>query len=245
MNLHNMLHTSGRVLNQLWHDPRTLALLFVVPSMLLAIMRSVFEGSPSVFTMIAPMLLGIFPMVMMFLITSIVTLRERKSGTLDRLMTTPLSKFEFVFGYALAFLALAFCQAVITTFVMLGPLGVTVSGGFVATIVAAIASGFLGTSLGLFLSAFATSEFQAIQFMPAFIFPQLLTCGLFVPRALMAEPLQVFADVMPLTYSVDAMLQVTRNTTWTSDLTKDLIIVVCFGFAALILGSLTIRRVEE
>lgn len=241
----NVFATSTRVISQLIHDPRTLALLFIVPSMLLVIMKNVFSGQAMLFNSVAPMLLGIFPMVMMFLITSIVTLRERKSGTLDRLMTTPISKFEFIFGYALAFMFVALIQAVITSIFMVTVLDVTVAAGIVPTIIAAVASALLGTSLGLFLSAFATSEFQAIQFMPAFIFPQLLTCGLFAPRELMAKPLQYFADVMPLTYSVDAMQQVTNNATWTTSLTKDLVIVGLCAAAALVLGSLTIKQFDN
>ncbi len=237
--------TASRVLRQLSHDPRTVALLFVVPPVLLTIMKYVFEGEPQVFNGIAPMLLGIFPMVMMFLITSIVTLRERTTGTLDRLMTMPMTKLDFIFGYALAFSFLGLCQAFISGGVMLGLLNVTVLGGAIPTIIAVVFAAFLGTSLGLFLSAFATSEFQAIQFMPAFIFPQLLTCGLFIARDQMAKPLQWFADVMPLTYSVDAMKQVTLHASWTNELTRDLIIVASFGIAALVLGSVTIRRQEK
>ncbi len=244
MSLSRILATSLRVLRQLSHDPRTVALLFVVPPVLLTIMKYVFQGEPQVFNNIAPMLLGIFPMVMMFLITSVVTLRERTTGTLDRLMTMPISKLDFIVGYAIAFSFLGFCQALISGGVMLGLLNVTVFGGAVPTILAVVFSAFLGTSLGLFLSAFATSEFQAIQFMPAFIFPQLLTCGLFIARNQMAKPLQWFANVMPLTYSVDAMKKVTSNSSWTQGLTKDLVIVALFGVAALILGSITIRRQE-
>jgi ABC-2 type transport system permease protein len=236
--------TSKRVLKQLGHDKRTVVLLFVVPPVLITIMKYVFEGQPATFQHIAPMLLGIFPMVMMFLITSIVTLRERTTGTLDRLMTMPISKQDFIFGYAIAFSFLGLIQASIAASVMLGVLNVTVLGGVVATIIAAVFAAFLGTSLGLFLSAFATSEFQAIQFMPAFIFPQLLVCGLFVARDQMAVPLQWFANVMPLTYSVDALKQVTAHATWTSELTKDLAIVAAFAVVALIAGSLTIRRQE-
>jgi ABC-2 type transport system permease protein len=236
--------TASRVLRQLGHDPRTVALLFVVPPVLLTILKYVFQGEPQVFNSIAPMLLGIFPMIMMFLITSIVTLRERTTGTLDRLMTMPMTKLDFLFGYAVAFSFLGFCQALISGGVMLGLLHVTVLGGAIPTIIAVVFASFLGTSLGLFLSAFATSEFQAIQFMPAFIMPQLLVCGLFIAREQMAKPLQWFSDVMPLTYSVDAMKQVTMHVSWTHQLSRDLIIVAAFGIAALILGSITIRRQE-
>lgn len=241
MNSIKILSTSKRVLSQLRHDPRTIALIFVVPPVLLTVLKYVFQNQ-HVFDHIAPMLLGIFPMIMMFLITSIVTLRERRSGTLDRLMTMPISKLDFIVGYALAFCLLGLLQALIAGGVMLGLLVVTVQAGAIPTMIAAVLAAFLGTAMGLFTSAFATSEFQAIQFLPAFIFPQLLTCGLFVSRIDMAKILQWFANVMPLTYSVDAMKQVTIYSNWTGTFTRDLIVVACFAIMALILGSVTIRR---
>lgn len=237
--------TAGRVLAQLRHDHRTLALLFVVPPLLITLLKYVFEGQPGQFDALAPQLLGIFPMVLMFLITSIATLRERKSGTLERLMSMPVSKLDFMLGYALAFLLLALIQAAIASFVLLGLLNVTVLAGTLPTLIGAVAAAFLGTSLGLLLSAFANSEFQAVQFMPAFLFPQLLTCGLFAARSEMARPLQWFADVMPLTYSVDAMRQIAAHSSWTGELTKDLAIVICLAIIALLLGSSTIRRQQR
>jgi ABC-2 type transport system permease protein len=237
--------TAHRVLNQLRHDRRTLALLFVVPPILITILKYVFQGNSRQFDQIAPMLLGIFPMVMMFLVTSIATLRERTSGTLDRLMTLPMAKADFIMGYALAFSLVALVQALITSSVMLGLLHVTVLGGTLPTLLGAIVAAFLGTSLGLFVSAFASSEFQAVQFMPAFIFPQLLTCGLFVPRDHMARLLQWFADIVPLTYSVDAMKLLATHTNWSGALTRDFTVVVAYALAALILASVTIRRQEK
>jgi ABC-2 type transport system permease protein len=242
MSLRRLLAVARRVLTQLSHDHRTLGLLFVVPPVLITLLKYVFEHQPREFNGLAPMLLGIFPMVMMFLVTSIATLRERTSGTLDRLMTMPIGKADFIFGYALAFTLVATVQAVITALVMLGLLDVTVVGGTIATLVGAILAAILGTALGLFASAFASSEFQAIQFMPAFLFPQLLTCGLFIAREQMARPLQWFADIMPLTYSVDAMKQVTVHTGWTHTHVADLLIVAAFAVAALVLGAITIRR---
>lgn len=245
MSIRKTLATSRRVLTQLLHDPRTLLLLFIVPPVLLTIMKYVFQDKTAVFDNIAPMLLGVFPMTMMFLITSIATLRERSSGTLDRLMTMPVSKLDFILGYAIVFCFLGLLQALVTSAVMFDILGVTVLGGSFPTVIAAVLAASLGTAMGLFLSAFAKSEFQAVQFMPAFIFPQLLTCGLFVAREDMAQPLQWFANIMPLTYSVDAMKQVTMHSDWTSALSGDLTVVACFVVVALILGSVTIRRQER
>jgi ABC-2 type transport system permease protein len=237
------LATSRRVLAQLRHDPRTLGLLFVVPPVLITVLKYVFQND-LVFDHLAPMLLGVFPMVMMFLVTSIATLRERTNGTLERLMTMPMGKVDFILGYAAAFSVVALLQASIATGVMLGLLHVTVLGGTLPTIIGAVLAAFLGTALGLFVSAFAANEFQAVQFMPAFILPQLLVCGLFVARTQMAKLLQWLADIFPLTYSVDAMKQITDHRNWTGALTRDLLVVLAYAIAALLLGSLTIRRQE-
>jgi ABC-2 type transport system permease protein len=245
MNLANIAATVARVAKQLRHDHRTLALLFIVPSVLLVILRYVFQHQSYTFDMLAPMLLGIFPMILMFLITSIATLRERRSGTLDRLLTMPLSKLDFILGYAIAFSLIALLQALITAAVLLGLLQVPVLGGTLPTIIGAVLAALLGTALGLFSSAFAKTEFQAVQFMPAFIFPQLLVCGLFVARDQMALGLQWFADIMPLTYSVDAMQRVATEGAWSSMHIRDLLVVIGFTIAALLLGSISIHRQEK
>ena len=237
------LATARRMLAQLRHDRRTLALIFVVPPVLITLLKYVFQND-LMFDGLAPMLLGIFPMIMMFLVTSIACLRERTNGTLERLMTMPVGKVDFILGYALAFSAVALVQALLAAGVMLGLLQVPVLGGTLPTIIGAVAAAFLGTALGIFVSAFAATEFQAVQFMPAFVFPQLLVCGLFVPRVQMAQLLRWLADAFPLTYSVDAMKQVTAHTGWTGTLTRDFGVVVAYAIAALLLGSLTIRRQE-
>jgi ABC-2 type transport system permease protein len=234
--------TAGRVLMQLRHDPRTLGLVIVVPCLLMTLLRYVFDGEMMVFNAVAPMILGIFPLLMMFLITSIATLRERKTGTLDRLMTMPISKLDFIFGYGLAFALLGLVQASVVCLVTLGFLGVTVLGGTVPVLIAAVLAALLGTSLGLFVSAFATSEFQAVELVMPILMPQILLCGLFAPREHMAKLLQWLADVFPLTYSVDAMKQITTHAGWTGQLTRDLAVVGGCIVLALILGSVTIRR---
>lgn len=242
MSPRNTLATARRILQQLAHDHRTLALILLVPAILITILKYVFDTDSRIFDSIAPMILGIFPLIIMFVVTSIATLRERSGGTLDRLMTSPLSKLDFLLGYALAFALLATLQAIIASAVVLGLLGVSVMGGTLPVLICAVAAALLGTTLGLFMSAFATSEFQAVQFMPAFIFPQLLVCGLFVARDHMATLLQWFADIMPLTYSVDAMKQVSLHASWNGTLTRDLLIVVGCAVVALLLGAATIRR---
>lgn len=238
------LATAKRVLTQLHHDRRTLALILLVPCLLLWLMKYIFQDTPRVFDNIALMMLGIFPLIMMFLVTSIATLRERTSGTLDRLMTQPIAKTDLVFGYALAFALVGLLQASLASFVVVQLLDVTVQGNAWAVLIVAVAAAFLGTALGLFVSAFAASEFQAVQLVMPIMMPQVLLCGLFVARDQMSDILKTISDYLPLTYSVDAMKQVTLYSDWTDDLTKDLLIVFSCGIFALVLGAITIRRRE-
>jgi len=220
-------------------------LIFAVPPLLLWLLKYVFDGESVIFNQFAPTMLGIFPMVMMFLITSIATLRERHSGTLSRLMSLPLSKTSFLVGYALAFSLVAAVQAILTTLVMIYFLGIDISGGTGLAIIAAVVSALLGTAMGLFASAFARTEFQAIQFMPALLFPQILLCGLFVARDQMGDVLYKISDFLPLTYSTDLMKRIAMESSWSGDHTKDLLIILCFIVGFLIIGALTIRRQEK
>jgi ABC-2 type transport system permease protein len=238
------LATTGRVLRQLKHDPRTIALILLVPCLLMWLLSYIFTGQPQVFDRVAPIILGIFPLLMMFLVTSIVTLRERTTGVLDRLMTMPMSKLDLLFGYALAFSLVGLIQAVLVGFVTFSLLDVTIASPFPVLLLAVIAAAFLGTTMGLFISAFATSEFQAVQLVMPILMPQILLCGLFIPINALEKPLQWISYFLPLTYSVDAMQQVAQQANWTTDLTKDLTIIFLFGILFLIVGSLTIRRQE-
>ena len=236
------LATAARVLRQIRHDPRTVALLLIVPALLLVLLRYVFDGRPEVFQSIGAPLCGLFPFIVMFLVTSIAMLRERTTGTLERLMAMPLAKLDLLAGYGLAFGALATAQAVVvcgTGFLLLGlsaPHGAWVVG------LLAIGNALLGMSLGLFLSAFARTEFQAVQFMSAFVFPQLLLCGLFVDRDEMADALHAVSWALPFTYAYDALARVTEPSSLGSGLVLDVAVILLATAGALALGAVTLRR---
>lgn len=233
--------TMLRVLKQLRHDHRTLALILFVPSILLIVLSYVFEQNPQVFDGIAPLILGIIPFTLMFIVTSVAVLRERTSGTLERLLVSPASRLDILFGYAGAFALLAFLQALLASFVILVVFDVPIAGSTASLLTVAVLAGILGMSLGLFFSAFAKNEFQAVQFMPAFVLPQFLTSGLFTPREDMASFIRYFSDVMPITYVVEAMKQIKTNATWTGNLTFDVSVIICFVIVALVLGALSLR----
>jgi ABC-2 type transport system permease protein len=237
----NIVTTAHRLLTQLRHDPRTVAMLLVLPTLLMLLLRFVFN-SEQAFSHAAPAMLGVFPFVIMFMITSITTLRERTSGTLERLMTTPIGKVDLLFGYALAFGIIAVAQVTIATLVSVWWLGLDLIGPLWILLLIAVLDALLGMALGLFVSAFARTEFQAVQFMPLFVLPQVLLCGLFVPRGAMASVLNWVSDVLPLSYAVDALLHVTSSADFTGTLARNLTIIAGCALLALMLGAMTLRR---
>jgi ABC-2 type transport system permease protein len=236
------LATAERVLLQLRHDPRTLAMVVVIPCLLLVLIKYAFTGQAGTFDRIGGPLVGIFPLILMFLISSITMLRERTTGTLERLMTTPLAKLDLLLGYGLAFAVVAAVQAAVVGVFAYLVLGLDTAGSPVLVIMLGIANALLGMSLGLFTSAFARTEFQAVQFLPAFVFPQVLLCGLFIPRDQMAAALEVAADVLPLTYAYDALDRVTTAGSLGSRGAVDVAVILGATLLALLLGSLTLRR---
>lgn len=242
MNARILFHTTGRVLSQLRHDKRTIALTVVVPALLLTLIYYVFDGQPQVFNHVGLIMLGIFPFVLMFLITSIAMLRERTSGTLERLLTTPLSKLDLLFGYALAFGLVAAVQGIVLTAIAYWAFGLTIAGSVWLVVAIAVADAILGMALGLLCSAFAQTEFQAVQFMPAVVFPQLFLCGLFAPRDQMAAVLTGISKVLPMTYAVEALEQVGKHAGTTAIMWRDLAIVLGAAIVALTLAAATLRR---
>jgi ABC-2 type transport system permease protein len=241
MNPRIMMRTTERVLGQLRHDKRTIAMIIVVPALLLTLIYYVFDNQRT-FNRVGLIMLGIFPFVLMFIITSIAMLRERTSGTLERLLTTPMNKLDLLFGYALAFGALAIVQGAVLTAIAYWAFGLTLAGSVWLVLVIAVADAVLGMALGLLTSAFARTEFQAVQFLPAVVFPQLFLCGLFAPRDQMAGVLGAVSKVMPMTYAVEALEQIGRHTAPTAILWRDLGIVLACAVVALAMAAATLRR---
>ena len=231
-----------RVLNQLRRDYRTVVLLIVAPCMLMVLLWWLYLDQGHIFDQIGAPLLAVFPFIVMFLVTSVTTLGERKSGTLERLLAMPMGKVDFLLGYAIAFGVLAIVQSICTASLALGLLGLDIEGSWVTLGLIAVLNSVVGTALGLFVSAFAETEFQAVQFMPVFVIPQILLCGLLVPTDDMPGFLDGLSRVLPLTYSVDAMQNVVAYDSWTTDLTTDLIVVAAFALGVLLLGAATLRR---
>jgi ABC-2 type transport system permease protein len=241
MNPRLTLATAARVLLQIRHDPRTIALLLIVPALLVGLLSWIFVDTP-VFGHVGPAMLGLFPFVIMFLVTSITTLRERRSGTLERLLAMPLGKGDFIGGYAIAFGLLAIVQAVIAVAFAVWVCGLEVEGDIWLLVLTAVLNGLLGTMLGLLASAFAQTEFQVVQFMPLFVVPQILLGGIFLPREDMPDVLYQISNWLPLSHSIEALNLVSTESDATADILWELLIVTAFAVGALILAAFTLRR---
>lgn len=235
------LATTARVLLQVRHDPRTMVMLLFLPSILIGLMAWLFVDT-EIFNQIGPALLGLFPFTIMFLVTSITTLRERRSGTLERLLTMPITKLDFILGYALAFGLLAIVQALIACSFAIWVFGLEIDGPVWLLIVVALADGLLGTSLGLLASAFARTEFQVVQFMPALVFPQVILGGVFIARDQMPEVLYAISDWLPLSHAIDALNAVAGEAEDWAWVAGRVGIILAFAVAAITLGAITLRR---
>ena len=234
--------TAIRVLRQLRGDHRTMALLLVVPCLLMTVLRYVYADRPLAFDRVGPMLLALFPFVVMFVVTSVAMLRERINGTLERLLATPMGKLDLLLGYAFAFGAVALVQVALVMMLTMWVLDLQVSGSVGLLVLIAELDALLGMALGLLCSAFARTEFQAVQFLPALVLPQLLVCGLFAPRDSMNVVLRGLSDVAPLTYAVDGASRIARSADFGHAALVDVLVVAACVPAALALGALTMRR---
>ena len=235
------LSTASRVLHQLRHDRRTIALILLVPCLLMGLVAWMFSDTPAVIDQFGPLLLGVFPMFVMFLITSVATLRERQSGTLERLMTTPIRRADFVLGYGLAFAVLATLQGLVLTGFAIWVCGMDARGDLWLIVTVAVLDAVLGCVLGLAASALANTEFQAVQMMPLFILPQLLTGGLLMPRDQMPQVLEWFSRGMPLTYGTEALQDLARGAEL-ADVAGGIGAILAFIVASLVLATATLRR---
>lgn len=244
MNVRTTAATVVRILAQLRHDPRTVVLLLAVPALLLTLLRYMFDapGASATFDRVALVVLGLFPFTVMFLVTSIAMLRERRSGTLERLLTTPMGRLDLLLGYGTAFGLVAVVQAAVVTTAAFGVFGVQAAGSVWWAGLIAVLTALLGTALGLLCSAFARTEFQAVQFLPVVVLPQTLLCGLFVARDAMAGWLQGLSSALPLTYAVEALQQVGARTDVTATLVLDAGVVAGSVLLALGLAAATLRR---
>ncbi len=237
--------TALRIVAQLRGDPRTVAMILIVPALLMTLLYYVFvdvpvpPGQPPVFDSLGPTMLAVLPMLLMFIVTSVAMLRERTSGTLERIFTTPLTKWNLLASYGAVFGVLAVGQAGILAALVLGPFEVAIEGQWWVLLILAFLDALVGVAFGLLASAFARTEFQAVQFMPIVISPQIFLCGLLVPADQMPDVLAAAADWLPMTWAVDVVDEVRTA----AELSSDGWIRVA-GLGALVIAALAVASLS-
>jgi len=240
--------TTLRILRQLAADHRSIAMILAVPVLVITLMYFMFEnaphrpGTPTPFDNACLILLGLFPLFVMFIITAITMQRERASGTLERILTTPLRRLDLLIAYGTAFSIAAAAQATLACIVSFWLLGFNTAGNPLWVFVIAIVNAILGVGLGLLCSAFARTEFQAVQFIPLVMAPQLFLAGIIVPRDVMSTWLQWISNVLPASYALEALQQVGKHSQLTGVAVRDIVVVLGFAIAALCLAAATLRR---
>ncbi|RTE48300.1 ABC transporter permease [Actinobaculum sp. 352] len=234
--------TANRVLHQIRHDLRTLAIVAVVPLVLVWLLYELFDGEEPLVSRIELTMLAVLPLTLMFLLTAVATVHERSSGTLERLMASPIRRGDIVLGYAAAFGLLAVVQSTLMTGFCYWVLDMQLVGGLAFVLLLSLVTAMVGIALGLFASAVSRSEFQAVQLMPVFVIPQILLCGLFGSRDDMAGWLRALSNFMPASWSVEALDVVASSETLTGHYWTSLGVVAAFAAIALLLATMTLKR---
>lgn len=193
------------------------------------------------FDVLSPILVGYFVFFFVFLISGIGLLKERTTGTLERLLSTPIRRVEIVMAYLVGFGIFAIIQTIIVVFYSITVLDVVLVGSIWNVILVNLLLALVALSLGTLLSTFAASEFQMIQFIPIVVIPQVFFAGIF-PFEGMAGWLQAIGKIMPMYYAADALKGVMYKGFSLSDITVDLIILSIFALVFIVLNIFALKK---
>ncbi|MEF8825651.1 MAG: ABC transporter permease [Halapricum sp.] len=227
-----------RILRSLRGDRRTLALVIVVPAFLIFLLSEVFARPEPV----APILLGVFVFFLTYILTAIGFLRERTAGTLERVLVAPISRTGLVLGYILGYGVLATIQSLVLLLAAVAFLEVTFANGVTLFVVIELLGAFTALGIGIVLSLFAENEFQAIQFIPVVITPQVILGGTFMSVDELPTYLEYPARAMPITYLIEAMDYVVLDQGTAGEFWIAIAVLVGFVVAAIGVAGFAVGR---
>ncbi|RJQ74424.1 ABC transporter permease [Pseudonocardiaceae bacterium YIM PH 21723] len=234
--------TTRRVLGQLLRDIRSTALILLVPCWLVIAFYWALSSSPGMFARVGPRLFAVLPFVVMFALASIITSRERCTGTLQRLLTMPARRTDLLAGYVIAFISCALVQAVVMAGLTVGILDLPLPGDFWLLVLSMVLTAILGAMLGLLTSAVARSQHRAVLLLPLWLGPQILLCGLLFSTTRFPRSLRWVADLLPLNQAVAAVSELSTYLVPTRELWTHLIILGGYVLLSLVAASFTLRR---
>jgi ABC-2 type transport system permease protein len=198
----------------------------------------------SFFDQLSPILVGFFVFFFVFLISGIALLRERTTGTLERLLATPIQRRDIVFGYLLGYGLFAVVQTILVVTYAVNVLEITLAGSFWNVVIINLTLALVALSLGILLSSFANSEFQMMQFIPIAIIPQVFFAGIF-PFESMAGWMQVLAKCMPMYYGGNALVDVMYKGLGLSDIRNDLFVLLGFALVFIVLNVIALKKYRK
>ena len=202
------------------------------------------SSETELFDTFSPILVGFFVFFFVFLISGIGLLNERTTGTLERLLATPIKRGEIVAGYLVGYGLLALIQTVIIVLFAINVLDMVLVGSIWTVMLINVIIALVALSLGILLSSFASSEFQMIQFIPIIIVPQIFFSGIFSIEG-MADWLQVFANFMPLYYAADALKGVMYEGLSLSQISSNLYILLAFAAVFIVLNLFALKKYRK
>ena len=231
-----------RIVRQVRRDHRSLALIIVAPVVVMSLVGFSFFERREILDNVAPALLAVFAFFFVFILTGVSFLRERAQGTLERLLTTPVSRADILLGYLLGFLLFATVQTLVILLFTVWILQVEYRGDLWQVMVLLLTVTVVGVNLGIFISTFARNEFQVVQFIPLVLAPQIFLSGLILPVEELPGLFQAASSVLPLTYSVEGLREIMLRGGGLGDVVRELAVLLAFAVGLLVLASATVRR---
>ena len=196
------------------------------------------------FDVLSPILVGFFVFFFVFLISGIGLLRERMTGTLERLLSTPIRRWEIVLGYLIGYGLFAIIQTIIVVVYSVNVLDMVLVGSVWHVLIVNVFIALVALSLGILLSSFAASEFQMIQFIPLVIVPQVFFTGI-IPIAGMPEWLQMFSKIMPISYGANALKSIMYKGMGLSEILTDLVVLIGFAVVFIALNIVALKKYRK
>lgn len=230
---------ANKILRQLRHDKRTIALLLVAPIAMMSLFYGVLtNGNSDLFNRYGAALIGIIVFFFVFIVGGINLLNEKTSGTLERLLATTIRRRDVIFGYIIGFGILTVCQAVIIVLFNVYVLGISMEGSLLWVIMITLLAAINGLALGMLISTFANSEFQVVQFIPIVILPQIIFSGIF-PLSGVWESISYF---VPLHYVTEALEKVMLDGSGFFDIWIDTLVLVVTTTLIMIINTLILKK---
>jgi len=242
MSLDRKLAIATRIVREIRRDRRSLALIIGAPIIVMSLIGFSFQDQKSVLNEVAPALIATMAMFFVFVLTGISFLRERSQGTLERLLSTAVTRSDLLIGYLAGFLLFALAQSIIILMYTLFVVDVDYAGKIWDIIIILLIVTITSVSMGIFVSTFAKNEFQVVQFIPLLIAPQIFLSGVILPTSQLPGYFQGISGVLPLTYANRALRDIMLRGASLSDVSTEIGVLVLFAIGMLTAAALTVRK---